>query len=45
MARKVGVKSEGSKWVILDLKTGRHIDVCNTEKEARKQQNLINSKK
>ena len=45
MTKKVGVKSDGSKWVIIDLKTGRHIDVCDTEQEARRQKHLINSKK
>ena len=45
MARKIGVKSDGSKWVIIDEETGRHIDVCDTEKEARRQQELIRSKK
>jgi len=44
MARKIGVKSDGSKWVIIDEETGRHIDVCDTEREARNQARLLNAK-
>ena len=45
MPRKVGVKSEGSKWVLFDAKTGRHLDVCDTEKEAKKCQQLMEDEK
>ena len=45
MPRKVGVKSEGSKWVLFDAKTGRHIDVCDTKKEAENCQRLLEEKK
>ena len=45
MPRKVGVKSEGSKWVLFDARSGVHLDVCETEKEAKNLQRILEEKK